>query len=152
MKQALSGIRVVDLTHYIAGPYCTKLLADYGAEVLKIEKPGQGEGGRGLPPFFADQPGVDRSGLFFFLNTSKQDLTLDLKTERGREIALKLIGQADISSGNRRNSTMIQTLPRMPRSMSITRMDSSPPRTRRLPRGWLPTSPRSTLSSFILCT
>jgi crotonobetainyl-CoA:carnitine CoA-transferase CaiB-like acyl-CoA transferase len=96
MKHALSGIRVVDLTHYIAGPYCTKLLADYGAEVLKIEKPGQGEGGRGLPPFFADQPGVERSGLFSFLNTNKQDLTLDLKTDRGREIALALVGQADV--------------------------------------------------------
>lgn len=72
MKQALSGIRVVDLTHYIAGPYCTKLLADYGAEVVKIEKPGDGEGGRRLPPFFADQPGLERSGLFFFLNTSSR--------------------------------------------------------------------------------
>ena len=96
MKHALSEIRVVDLTHYIAGPYCTKLLADYGAEVLKIEKPGQGEGGRGLPPFFAGQPGVERSGLFSYLNTNKQDLTLDLKTSRGREIVLALIGQADV--------------------------------------------------------
>ena len=96
MRQALSGIRVVDLSHYIAGPYCTKLLADYGAEVTKIEKPQEGDGGRGLPPFFADQAGLERSGLFFFLNTSKKGITLDLKTDRGREIVCQLIGQADV--------------------------------------------------------
>ena len=96
MRQALSGIRVVDLSHYIAGPYCTKLLADYGAEVTKIEKPQEGDGGRGLLPFFADQAGLERSGLFFFLNTSKKGITLDLKTDRGREIVCQLIGQADV--------------------------------------------------------
>lgn len=96
MRQALSGIRVIDLSHYIAGPYCTKLLADYGAEVVKIEKPQEGDGGRGLPPFFADQTGLERSGLFFFLNTSKKGITLDLKTDRGREIVCRLLGQADV--------------------------------------------------------
>lgn len=96
MKQALSGIRVVDLSHYIAGPYCTKLLADYGAEVIKIEKPQAGDGGRGLPPFFADRPGLERSGLFCFLNTNKQGITLDLKTDRGREIVCRLMSQADV--------------------------------------------------------
>ena len=87
MEHALSGIRVVDLTHYIAGPYCTKLLADYGAEVIKIEKPGDGDGARTLPPFFADRPGLERSGLFFFLTTNKQGITLNLNghTIDGRE-------------------------------------------------------------------
>ena len=65
MQHALSSIRVLDLTHYIAGPYCTKLLADYGAEVIKIEKPGTGDGARTLPPFFADQPGRERERPVF---------------------------------------------------------------------------------------
>ena len=53
MEHALSGIRVVDLTHYIAGPYCTKLLADYGAEVIKVERPG-GDPARRMGPYPAD--------------------------------------------------------------------------------------------------
>ena len=52
MEQALSDVKVLDLPHYIAGPYCTKLLADYGAEVIKIEKPGEGDGARRMEPFF----------------------------------------------------------------------------------------------------
>lgn len=96
MQHALSSIRVLDLTHYIAGPYCTKLLADYGAEVTKVEKPGTGDGARTLPPFFADRPGQERSGLFFFLNTNKQSVTLNLKHDRGREIVLRLAQQADV--------------------------------------------------------
>src|SRR2546425_1393409 len=91
--QALDDVLVLDLTHYIAGPYCTKLLADYGAEVIKIEKPGTGDGARALPPFFADQPGRERSGLFFFLNTNKQSITVNLKYDRGREIVLRLAQQ-----------------------------------------------------------
>lgn len=72
MDKLLSGIRVLDLTHYIAGPYCTKMLADYGAEVIKVEKPGSGEGGRRLPPFYKDEPGIERSGFFHYLNTNKK--------------------------------------------------------------------------------
>jgi len=106
MQHALSSIRVLDLTHYIAGPYCTKLLADYGAEVIKIEKPDTGDGARTLPPFFADQPGRERSGLFFFLNTNKQSVTLDLKHDRGREIALRLAQQADVLVENFRPGGM----------------------------------------------
>ena len=96
MQHALSGIRVLDLTHYIAGPYCTKLLADYGAEVIKIEKPQTGDGARFLPPFFANRPGTERSGLFCFLNTNKQGITLNLKHERGREVVLQLARHADV--------------------------------------------------------
>ncbi len=106
MQHALSSIRVLDLTHYIAGPYCTKLLADYGAEVIKVEKPTTGDGARTLPPFFANQPGVERSGLFCFLNTNKQGVTLNLKHERGRAIALQLIQQADVLVENFRPGVM----------------------------------------------
>lgn len=62
MEQALSGVKVLDLTHYIAGPYCTKLLADYGAEVVKIEKPGTGDEARMMEPFFKDKPHPEKSG------------------------------------------------------------------------------------------
>jgi len=106
MERALSGIRVLDLTHYIAGPYCTKLLADYGAEVMKVEKPGRGDGARALPPFFADRPGLERSGLFLFLNTNKQGITLNLKTDRGREVVLQLVKQADVLVENFRPGVM----------------------------------------------
>src|SRR5215470_9318976 len=106
MQHALSSIRVLDLTHYIAGPYCTKLLADYGAEVIKIEKPDIGDGARTLPPFFADQPGRERSGLFFFLNTNKQSVTLDLKHDRGREIVRRLAQQTDVLVENFRPGVM----------------------------------------------
>jgi crotonobetainyl-CoA:carnitine CoA-transferase CaiB-like acyl-CoA transferase len=108
MEHALSGIRVIDLTHYIAGPYCTKLLADYGAEVIKIEKPEEGDKARALPPFFADQPGQERSGLFFFLNTSKQGITLNLKTDRGRDTLLQLVEKADVLVENFRPGVMDQ--------------------------------------------
>ncbi len=106
LERALSGIRVVDLTHYIAGPYCTKLLGDYGAEVIKIEPPVRGEGGRRLPPFFDDQPGPENSGLFCFLNTSKQSVAIDLRRQHGREAVLGLIEQADVVVENFRPGTL----------------------------------------------
>ena len=106
LERALSGIRVVDLTHYIAGPYCTKLLGDYGAEVIKIEPPVRGEGGRTLPPFFDDQPGPENSGLFCFLNTSKQSVAIDLRRQHGREVVLRLIEQADVVVENFRPGTL----------------------------------------------
>lgn len=96
MATALDGVRVVDFTHHIAGPYCTKLLADYGAEVIKIERPGSGDPARGIGPFFHDKPDIEGSGLFLHLNTNKKSITLDLKTAAGRDIALDLIRDADI--------------------------------------------------------
>ena len=97
--QALSNVRVIDLTHHIAGPYCTKLLADYGAEVIKIEPP-WGELARRLGPFQNDDPHPEKSGLFLHLNTNKLGITLNLKTETGRALFKRLIADADILVNN----------------------------------------------------
>ena len=71
-EQPLSDLRIIDLTHGIAGPYCTKLLADYGADVIKVEKPGSGDYARALGPFPDDAPHPEKSGIFLFLNTNKR--------------------------------------------------------------------------------
>jgi len=96
MEQVLSGVKVLDLTHYIAGPYCTKMLADYGASVIKIERPVKGDGARRLAPFFKDDPHPEKSGFFLYLNTGKKGITLNLKTEAGRDIFKQLLKDADI--------------------------------------------------------
>ncbi|MDD5189580.1 MAG: CoA transferase [Dehalococcoidales bacterium] len=96
MEQVLSGVKVLDLTHYLAGPYCTKMLADYGAEVLKIERPFTGDGARRLAPFYKDDPRPENSGYFMYLNTNKKGMTLDLKSETGKEIFRRLVKEADI--------------------------------------------------------
>lgn len=93
--RALEGVKVLDLTHHIAGPYCTKLLADFGADVLKVERPG-GDPARRLPPFFHDQPDPERSLVFGYLNTNKKGLTLDLKSSTGREILRSLARDSDV--------------------------------------------------------
>jgi len=94
--RALSGVRVLDLTNYIAGPYCTKLLADFGAEVIKVERPRHGDGLRTLGPFPRDIPDPEKSGLFLYLNTNKRGITLDLGSPRGREVFMDLVRQCDI--------------------------------------------------------
>ena len=93
---ALSDVRVLDFTHYIAGAYCTKLLADYGADVLKVERPDGGDGARRLGPFPNDEPHPERSGLFLHLNTNKRGITLNLKTEAARRIVRELVRSVDI--------------------------------------------------------
>ena len=103
---ALSDIFVLDFTHYIAGPYCTKLLADYGAEVIKAESPVTGDAARTLGPFPNDVPHVEKSGTFLHLNTNKRSLTLDLKTEDGRRLALELASRADVVVESFRPGTM----------------------------------------------
>ena len=60
MPAALERLKVLDLTHHIAGPYCTKLLADFGAEVTKVERPGSGDPARGMGPFAGDDPHPDK--------------------------------------------------------------------------------------------
>ncbi len=93
---ALTGFRVLDLTHFMAGPYCTKLLAAYGAEVIKIEKPGTGDGLRMVGPFAGDDPHPEKSVQFLFLNTGKKSITLNLKTATGIDIFKRLLKDTDI--------------------------------------------------------
>ena len=96
MFMPLEGVRVIDLTHYTAGPYATRILGDYGADVIKIEQPGGGDPARRIGPFYHDEPGLEKSGLFLFLNTNKRSMTLDFKTEKGKQIIKDLVKDADI--------------------------------------------------------
>ena len=90
--KALEGIRVLDLTRALAGPFCTLMLGDYGADVIKIEMPGTGDDTRKWgPPFIGDE-----SAYFLSINRNKRSLTLNFKEEKAREIFLKLAEQADV--------------------------------------------------------
>ena len=92
----LDGVTVLDLTQCISGPYCTKLFADYGAEVWKIEPPEGGDAARSMPPFWHDEPHLEGSGLFLHLNTNKKSVALDLEIEAGRDAVRELAKQVDI--------------------------------------------------------
>ncbi len=96
MPGLLEGVKVLDLTHYFAGPYCTKLLATLGAEVIKVERPGSGDPLRYFPPFANPRHPGESGAWFLYLNTSKKSLTLDLKSDKGREIIRQLTRSADI--------------------------------------------------------
>jgi crotonobetainyl-CoA:carnitine CoA-transferase CaiB-like acyl-CoA transferase len=102
----LADLTVLDFTHHIAGPFCTRLLADLGARVIKIERPGMGDPARALGPFPDDHPHPEKSGTFLDLNTGKESVTLDLKHPRGREIALQLAAHADLVVENFRPRVM----------------------------------------------
>ncbi len=95
-SQALAGIKVLEFGDFISAPYCSKLLADLGAEVIKIEKPGLGDSSRSWGPFPQDIPHPEKSGLFLFLNTSKRGITLNAESASGRRIFRDLIKWADV--------------------------------------------------------
>ncbi|MBI4307600.1 MAG: CoA transferase [Chloroflexi bacterium] len=90
-----SGVRVVEYCRMAAGPYCAKLLADLGAEVIKVEPP-EGDPARRYGPFAADEPGIERSGLFLYCNTNKLGVTLNLRLPTGRRLFHELLKQADV--------------------------------------------------------
>ncbi len=99
---ALSDIRVIDLSRILAGPYCTMLLADYGAEVIKIEQPGVGDGTRQWgPPWVGGE-----SAYFLSVNRNKKSITLNLKSDTGKAILKKLVADADIFIENFKVGTM----------------------------------------------
>ena len=94
--QPLTGLNVLDLTDGVSGPFCTKLLADFGAEVIKVERPCVGDWTRHRRPFFRDEPDPEQSLLFAYLNTNKRSVTLDLNHDFGRQVIGKLCQSADI--------------------------------------------------------
>ncbi|HQT76259.1 MAG: CoA transferase [Rhodospirillales bacterium 20-64-7] len=90
----LKGLRVFDLTRVLAGPTCAQMLADLGADVIKIERPGAGDDTRGFAP--PVMPGTNESAYFVGVNRNKRSVTLDIGQKEGQEIALQLIAQCDI--------------------------------------------------------
>jgi CoA:oxalate CoA-transferase len=101
MAMPLTGVRILDLTRVLAGPYCTMVLADLGAEVLKIEPSGTGDDSRAFGPFIRGE-----STYFMSLNRNKKSLTLNLKTAEGKSILKELAKQVDILIENYRPGTM----------------------------------------------
>jgi alpha-methylacyl-CoA racemase len=92
MSQPLSGIRILDLSRLLPGAYASQMLADFGADVIKIEEPGSGDYGRFMPPH-----GAGGMSLYFLAtNRNKRSMTLNLKSSEGREIFLRLVRQADV--------------------------------------------------------
>jgi crotonobetainyl-CoA:carnitine CoA-transferase CaiB-like acyl-CoA transferase len=98
----LAGLTVIDLTRVLSGPYCTMLLADMGARVIKIEQPGRGDDTRAWGPPFVD----GESAYFLSINRNKESLTLDLKHAAGRQILERLLDRADVVVENFRPGTM----------------------------------------------
>lgn len=90
-KDALAGLTVLDLTRLLPGAFCTQMLADLGAEVIKVEEPGRGDYNREFPPI-----NVRESGSFLLLNRNKKSITVNLKTEEGKAILRRLASRADI--------------------------------------------------------
>jgi crotonobetainyl-CoA:carnitine CoA-transferase CaiB-like acyl-CoA transferase len=96
LSYPLEGLRVLGLEQYVAGPDCTLWLANAGAEVIKIERPGVGEARRNYPPVVEDSIGNKAFGGFMIYNRYKKSLTLDLQTNKGREVYRELIKQTDV--------------------------------------------------------
>jgi alpha-methylacyl-CoA racemase len=96
MGLPLQGTRVLDLSRLLPGGFCSLLLADFGAEVLKVEDTGMGDYIRWSPPFYEGAHDSARSALFLSLNRNKRSIRLDLKNERGREALLRLVREYDV--------------------------------------------------------
>jgi len=96
MSKALDGVRILDFTHVQSGPTCTQLLAWFGADVIKVERPGVGDATRGQ---LRDIPDVD-SLYFTMLNHNKRSVTLNSKSYKGKEILTKLIEECDVMVEN----------------------------------------------------
>src|SRR5437870_2758208 len=102
LHQPLHGITVLDLTRVLSGPYCTMLLADMGARVVKVEQPGRGDDTRAWGPPFVD----GESAYFLSVNRNKESVTLDFKSAEGRELLDRLVARADVLVENFRPGTL----------------------------------------------
>ena len=96
MSLPLSGIRVLDLSRLLPGGFCSLLLADFGAEVLKVEDTGAGDYIRWAPPYYEGAEDSAKSALFLSLNRNKRSIRIDLKNEAGREVLLRLVHEYDV--------------------------------------------------------
>lgn len=104
--QALENLTILDLTRVLAGPFCTMMLADMGANVIKIEIPGNGDDTRAYPPFQQNLSNEAESLYFANINRNKKGVTLNLKTEQGKKLFLKMVQKADIVIENYRPGVM----------------------------------------------
>lgn len=95
-KGPLAHLRVIDLSRFAAGPYCARLLADFGADVIKVEQPHAGDDARHVHTEGGGEHGSERSPLFLYANTNKRGVTLNLELAEGREAFLKLVAGADV--------------------------------------------------------
>lgn len=95
-EQALDDVKVLDVSQGIAGPFAAKLLADYGADVIKVEPPGSGDCARNQGPFPDDVPHPEKSGLFLYLNTNKRGITLNLASASGQHLFMQLVERVDV--------------------------------------------------------
>ena len=94
--QELEGVRVLDLSRLLPGGFCSLLLADFGAEVLKVEDTGMGDYIRWSPPYYEGVEDSAKSALFLALNRNKRSIRLNLKHERGKEVLLRLVCEYDV--------------------------------------------------------
>ena len=101
----LDGVKVLEYCSFIAGPHCAKMLADLGADVIKIEKP-EGDCARRQGPYLHDDVNPETSGIFLYENTNKKGITLNLDTVTGREIFKKLVKDTDILIEDTKAGTM----------------------------------------------
>ena len=103
---ALAELRIVELGDGVSAPFCARLFADYGADVIKIEAPQAGDVSRQWGPFARDEPDLERSGSFFFLNSAKRSIRLDLDSPEDRERLRSLLRGADLFIENQRPARM----------------------------------------------
>ena len=96
----LEGVRVLDVTHIVAGPYCSVILADMGAEVIKVERPGIGERGRSNGPFVEGPDGTRSSARFLGINRNKKSISLDLRDPRCKDALLTMVKVSDVLLDN----------------------------------------------------